>query len=89
MQVFANPRANSCGGRERIIAVRDTFCAHVRKMEHMKAAALSAERLEYLVRLIEESGYAVTEIAQLAYRHEKNIGTTLVAAPAKPRSGLD
>jgi hypothetical protein len=58
-------------------------------MEHMKAAALSAERLEYLVRLIEESGYAVTEIAQLAYRHEKNIGTTLVAAPAKPRSGLD
>lgn len=80
MQVFADPVTEPRCGRDRIIAVRDDFCAHVRKMEHMKAAALSSERREHLVRLIEESGCAVTAIGEMTYRHEKNIGTTLVAA---------
>lgn len=80
MQVFAYPRARAGGGRERIVAARDAFHSHVRKMEHMKAAALSAERRERLVALIAAAGYAVSEVRDLAYRHERNIGTALVAA---------
>lgn len=83
MQVFARPSSQPGGGdQERIVAVRDAFRAHVRKMAHMKAAALSAERRERLLGLIEESGFAITEIAEVAYRHENNIGTALVAARA-------
>lgn len=81
MEVFAYPAAwPGADGRERIIAVRDAFCGHVRKMEHMKAAALSLERRQRLVALIEQAGYAVVEMREMAYRHEKNIGTALVAA---------
>jgi len=87
MEVFAYPRGEQGGGRERILGVRDGFCAHVRKMEHMKAAALTAEGRERLVGLIEKTGYAVTEIGEMAYRHEKNIGTALVATQGK-RHGL-
>lgn len=79
MQVFAYPGARAGGGKERIVAARDAFCAHVRKMEHMRAAALSDAKRERLVALVEESGYAVTEVRDVAYRHEKNIGTAIVA----------
>src|SRR5690606_41361752 len=79
MQVFAYPGARPGDGKARIVAARDAFCAHVRKMEHMKAAALSGARRERLVTLVEASGYAVTEMRDIAYRHEKNIGTAIVA----------
>jgi ubiquinone/menaquinone biosynthesis C-methylase UbiE len=83
MQVFADPEPTAgMSGAARIIAVRDAFLAHVRKMAHMRAAALSKEDRRHLVGLIEASGYAVTEMAAIAYRHESNIGTGLVAVPA-------
>jgi ubiquinone/menaquinone biosynthesis C-methylase UbiE len=84
MLVFANPKAESGADHgARVIAVGDTFSAHVRKMAHMRTAALSAEERQQLVSLIEGAGYKVTEMAAIGYRHESNVGTKLVAVPAK------
>lgn len=83
MQALAGPQAGSgSAGAAGIEAARDAFLAHVRKMAHMRSGALSEAGRRHLVELIESSGYTVTEMAPMAYRHESNIGTRLVAGPA-------
>ena len=60
-------------------AITDTLRGASVRLDHMRAAALSAVQRSHLVRLIERSGCTVTESEPLAYADEPNIGTTLVA----------
>lgn len=80
MAVFAYPDDPANADPGRVIAeTAKQFASHIRKIEHLEAAALSDQELSDLPALVEAAGCAVTLLEQFALAPGVPIGTTLVA----------
>jgi len=71
---------NSKDRKKLITQARDTFLAHIKRVEDLSAAALSAPDREHLAALIEKEGMKITDRFTISYRDQENIGTALCAA---------
>ncbi len=82
---FDQTKKRSRTERNKLITrARDAFIAHIRRVEDLSAAALSASGRERLVALLETEGMKITGMFTLEYKAEKNIGTALSAARCAP-----
>lgn len=88
MSVFAYPDDPSNADPRRVIAeTAELLLSHIRKIEHLKAAALSDQGLRDLAALVEECGCTVTLLEPFALTPGVPIGTTLIAVRDPARSG--
>jgi SAM-dependent methyltransferase len=88
MTVFAFPDDPSNADPPGVIAATaKQFQSHIRKIEHLEAAALSPERRRELAALVEECGCAVTQLEPIMLAPGVPIGTTLIAVREPGRSG--
>lgn len=77
---FDESRRQSDAQRRLLIAqARDGFTTHIRRVEDLRAASLTATDRDRLVSLLEAENLAVTALFTLAYGKEENIGTALCA----------
>lgn len=65
--------------QELITGARDSFAAHVKRIEELAAAALSGPGHERLISLLETEGMTITRNYKLAYRDVGNIGIAISA----------
>jgi SAM-dependent methyltransferase len=80
MAVFAFPADPSNADPRRVIAeTAEQFGSHIRKIEHLEAAALSDQGLRELAARVEASGCTVTLLEEFAIAPGVPIGMTLVA----------
>ncbi len=89
MSVFAFPDDPANADPGRVIAeTAEQFGSHIRKIDHLKAAALSDREIRALAQRIEASGCTVTVLEPFALAPAVPIGTTLVAV-RDPRLGYN